>query len=135
MKDIPAQFHSFRKTTLGDNLITFRVDEMYSASLDELLRERINTEFVMKLEKVDANTVLGGVVGQNTDTRDKFFKQLHAKIREYQEREGTKTEEEVKLQLKEAMQKRGISYDSTRELGIKELAVATGILKDWLMEE
>lgn len=132
MKEIPAQYHSFRKTTLGDNLVTFRVDQMYSNTLRDLIEQQIGTEFKMSLEKVDVGTILGGSA-TNDDTEQKFFRQLRAKMREYGEKTG-ENEEEVKSKLLSALSKRRIDIDSTTELDIKGLAIAIGIMSNMLEE-
>ena len=128
MNDIPAQYHAFRKTTLGDNIISFRVDQMYSNTVGELVQADIGTEYIMRLEKVSTD-----MPTQKTDTKDNFFRQLHAKMREYGERGGL-DESEVKSVLKELMQKRGVKFESTKELGIKDLAMAIGIMGNLLEE-
>lgn len=132
MKDIPAQLHRMAKTTLGDNLITFRVDEMYSDTISELFLKKIGTEFVMRLEDVTSGTVLGGTE-INDGTKEKFFRQLHAKMREYEERVGW-DESQVKSKLIAALFKRDIEIESTKELDIKQLAIAISIVSKWLEE-
>lgn len=132
MKDIPAQLHNIRKTTMGEIIISFRVDELYTETVQELFLKKIGTEFVMKLEDVTSNTVLGGEP-MNNDTRDKFFRQLHAKMREFEERSGT-NEVEVKQKLIMALSKRNIDEVSTKDLDIKGLAIAISIVSEWLNE-
>ncbi len=132
MKDIPAQIHNIRKTTLGEVIITFRVDELYADTVSELFLKKIGTQFVMKLEDVSPDTVLGGN-DMNDTTKEKFNRQLFATMRNYQERSGTE-EKEVKIKLAKAMHKRGIDYTSRKELGIKELAIAISIVDSWINE-
>lgn len=133
MKDIPAQYHSFRKTTMGDNILSFRVDQMYSDTIAELVQAQIGTEYVMKLEKVDVNTVLGGSVSSEDPTLERFRRQLYAKCRDYEERAGV-TEKEVKSKLLAALSKRNIVVESRKELDIKQLAIAISTVDKWLAE-
>ena len=132
MKDIPAQYHSFRKTTLGDNILSFRVDQMYSDTVGELVQAQIGTEYVMKLEKVNTDTVLGGE-SKNIDTEEKFRRTMHARINELADiRE--KDREEVKDSLRQELIKRKLIEKSTKELDIKGLAIAVNILDTWIKE-
>lgn len=132
MRDIPAQLNSIRKTTVGDIIISFRVDELYNDSVQELFLKKVGTEFIMKLEDVTTGTVIGGQT-ENDDTKSRFFRQLHAKMRELGERGGV-DEEQMRIGLFTKLRKRGIDVQSTKELDIKGLAVAISIVAKMLEE-
>ncbi len=119
MKDIPAQFHSFRKTTLGDNVISFRVDQLYSDTVGELVQAQIGTEYVMKLEEVNAGTVLGE--SSPKDTEEKFRIRMHVLLGKIAAIRDT-TPAVEKKKLKESLIEAGAILESTKELDIKQLA-------------
>lgn len=130
MKEIPAQIHRITKTVMGETLITFRVDEMYTDTIQELFLKKIGTEFKMKLEDVSPETVLGS---GNDDSRERFMKQLCAKMNEYMNKTGM-AETDCKEQLFDKLQELGIKVHSRTELGLKGLAIAIGIVDKWLNE-
>lgn len=131
MRDIPAQLNAIRKTTIGDIILSFRVDELYAESVQELFIKKVGTEFVMKLEDVTSSTMLDTEGESSDSTKEKFFRQLRAKMREYEEI-SKNSDKEVKTRLLIALSKRGIEIESTKELGIKELAIAIGVIDNWL---
>ena len=132
MKDIPAQYHSFRKTTLGDNIISFRVDQMYSDTVGELVQAQIGTEYIMRLEDVTTGVVLGGEQ-KTKDTKGRFWSKMHSLIGEIAEKRNT-AKEDIKEELRDWLILRKHIVKSTKELDIKGLAVACNILEKWLKE-
>ena len=122
----PAQLHAFRKTTLGDNLITFSIDRAYSDQVVDIVRKEIGTEFVVYLEDVTKETNLNE---DRVEVRERFVRKMHALLGELSELLGT-TKEEEKEHLKEVLKKKGVIKESTKELDLKGLAQACNYLED-----
>ncbi len=123
-----GQFHNFRKTTVGDNLITFSVDGMYSKDIGELVAMNIGTEFIVHLETVNADSDLNK---ENVEIKERFVRKLHVLLKDLSViRESSP--EEAKKELKAELKKREMIAVSTTELGIKELAIACKIVQDWI---
>ena len=130
MKDIPAQYHRFMKTTMGDNIISFRVDQMYSDTVGELVQAQIGTEYIMRLQDVTTGVVLGGNV-KNINTEEKFRRTMHALIGQIAGKRSVE-KETVKDELKDWLILRKHIVKSTKELDIKSLAISCNILQKWL---
>jgi integrase len=50
MIKFPATFHGFRKTVLGESLLTLSIDETFSKEAAELLGKHTNAMFMVYLE-------------------------------------------------------------------------------------
>lgn len=125
-----GQFHGFRATTLGDRIISFRVDELYADSVKELVSTRIGTEFVITLVNVTDETNLNdGSV--NRTIQERFYKKLHVLLNDYAVIKEIEPEE-AKEELKKELAKRGMIEKSTKELDVKGLAVANNIVEQWI---
>lgn len=130
MIKFPAQFHNYRKTTLGDNIVSFSIDKSFSKNVVELVEKDIGTEFVVYLENVTSNTNL------NEDTDElivKFRKQMHALLSNLAELKGT-TQKDEKDIIREELKKRNLIEESTKELNLKGFAIAINIINQ-LIEE
>ena len=128
MIKFPAQYHSFRKTTLGDNLITFCVDGAYSKSISELVEQKIGTEFMLHLEDVTNETNINHTPRELTD---RFQNKLHGLLGELAELKGIKPEE-AKKKLKKVLIEKGMIEKSTKELDLKGQAKACAIVEKWI---
>jgi len=130
MIKFPAQYHNFRKNTLGENIITFSVDGNYSRDIMELVSMKIGTEFVVYLEDVTSETNINYTP---TEITDRFTKKLHALLGELALLKGVKPNA-AKNKLKEALKKKGLIVKSTKELDIKGQAIACNIVEAWMKE-
>lgn len=126
----PGQFHSFRKTTLGDNVISFSVDRLYSQEIKELVSTDIGTEFVVHLEDVTTSTNLNE---DNKELKDRFRNKMHAHIADFAELKDISALE-AKNALREELKERKLINKSTTELDLKGLAIANNIIESWLKE-
>ena len=121
MKAFPAQFNRFSKNVMGDNIISLRVDEMFSTDILELLARPIGTEFMVHLEEIDIN--MPAKAPAEKDLKEKLWSRMHILINDYAELLGeprTDIKEELKTQLK----KMKLIKESTKELGVKGLTEA-----------
>lgn len=130
MITFPAQYHSFRKTTLGDNLIVLCVDSNYSKSISGLVEQKIGTEYLVHLEDVTNETNINNTPEELTG---KFTKKLHALLGELAELKNVKPDK-AKTRLKEHLKKVGMIKESTKELDIKGQAIACNIVEKWIKE-
>ena len=130
MIKFPVQFHGYKKTTLGDTIVSFRIDEMYSDQTLELAGKKIGTEFVIYFEDVTSSTNLNE---DNKDVKERFWSKMHALINEFAGM-VKKTPEEVKEDLKKTLKEKGLIESSTKELDIKGLAIACNILERYINE-
>lgn len=128
MIKFPAQYHSFRKTTLGDNLITLLVDGDYSKSISELVEQKIGTQYVIHLEDVTQDTNLHK---DPDDLLIRFRNKLHVMIAEYATMRDLKPDK-VKDELRKVMINKKLMVKSTTELDIKGLAVACNVVEEWI---
>jgi len=130
MINFPGQFYAYRKTVLGDNLITLRVDSIYSKMVMELVETDIGTEFnvlledVIKKERADANK----------DVKERFFGQFHSKIAELADLLNI-SPEECKKKIKEELRELKMIEVSTKELDIKGLAIACNIIDNLIKKQ
>jgi len=131
MIKFPAQFHGYKKTTLGDTIISLRVDELYAEGTLGLAGKKIGTEFVVHLEDVTTDT---NIYEDNKDVRDKFWSKMHGLINLYAEM-IKETPEFVKDSLKEELKSKNLIKESTKELDIKGLAISCNILERWISEQ
>ena len=128
MIKFPSQFHSYRKTTLGENLITFSVDRAYSKEMVELVGREIGTQFIIHLEDITQDTNLH----KDPDELNlRFRKKLHILLAEVAEAENIKPEE-AKGMLREELKRRKMIEKSTTELDLKGLAIACNIAEEWI---
>lgn len=124
----PAQLHNFRKTTIGDNLITFSVDRAYSDQIIDVIRKEIGTEFVIYLEDVTSETNLNE---DSVQVRERFVHKMHALLGELAELSGRDKEAE-KTSLKKELIKKGLIKESTKELNLKGLGIACNIVEEMI---
>lgn len=120
MIKFPAQLHNFRKVVLGDNIISFSVDRMYSDNIVEVIKNEIGTEFIVYLENVTSETSLNA---DNIELREKFGRKLHALLKDLASVKKCKPEE-VKTVLKQYLKDKKLIKESTTELDLKGLAIA-----------
>lgn len=131
MIKFPCQFHGYKKTTLGDTIISLRVDELYADGTLELAGKKIGTEFVLHLEDVTNDT---NIYENNKDVRDKFWSKMHGLINLIAEMRKT-SPEDIKNKLRDELREKNLLKDSTTELDIKGLAIACNILERWQQEQ
>jgi len=127
----PGQFSNFRVTAIGDRMVTFRVDELYSESIKDIVSTPVGTEYVVTLVPVGANTDLKEV--KETMAR-RFGKKLHAEMAELAELLDV-SPEEVKNNLREELKQRGMIVESTTELPVSGLAIAVNIIEKWIADK
>lgn len=125
-----AQLHGFRKTTIGDNIVSFSVDRIYSDSIKEIVGEEIGTQYIVHLESVNTGTNMNV---DPIDLKERFVKKLHALLGQLAEAKG-ETPKMVKDKLKNYLKLHKIIEESTKELDIKGLAIASNIVQKWLNE-
>lgn len=130
MIKFPCQFHGYKKTTLGDTIVSFRIDEMYSDQTLDLAGKKIGTEFVLYFEDVTADTNLNE---DNKDVRERFWSKMHVLINQLAGNIN-QSEEYSKQLIREELKKKGLIEKSTKELDIKGLAIACNILERWINE-
>lgn len=130
MTKFPAQFHGFRKTIMGENLITFCVDKLYSETLKDLVVKDIGTEFVVHLEDVTSETNLNE---DPEELKSRFVKKMHGLLAEYAEIRQI-SPEETKEDLKNRLKERKMIENSTKELDIKGLAIACSMVEKLIDE-
>lgn len=131
MIQFPAQYHSYRKTTVGENLIVFSVDSAYSQDILPLIGQQIGTQFVIHLEDVTQDTNLH----KDPDAlKERFVRKLHVLLAEFSTIKDIKPEEAKKL-LKDALKSKNMIETSTKELDLKGLAVACNIVENWLNQD
>lgn len=126
----PGQFSGFRVTSLGDRIISFRVDEMWADSVKDLVSCKIGTEFSVALIDVTSETVHDEVP---KDLEQRMRGKMHALISLLAEARGKKAEEmkeELKFELKKSM----TIKSSTKELDVKGLVLANNLLEKWISE-
>ena len=128
MIKFPAQYHSFRKTTLGDNLITLVVDSNYSKDISPLVEEKIGTQYIVHLEDVTNETNINNTPRELTD---RFQNKLHGLLGELAELKDVKPEE-AKKKLKKVLIDKGMIEKSTKELDLKGQAKACAIVEGWI---
>lgn len=128
MIKFPAQYHNFRKTTLGENLITFSVDRAYSKDILELVGREIGTQFIVHLEDITQDTSLHK---DPDELNVRFTKKLHVLLAEVAEAKDIKPEE-AKEMLREELKNRKMIEESTTELDVKGLAIACNIVEEWI---
>lgn len=125
-----AQLHGFRKTTIGDNIVSFSVDRVYSESIKEIVGEDIGTQYIIHLEAVNTGTNLNV---DPVELKDRFVKKLHALLGQLAEAKGTKPEEE-KERLRKHLISLKLMEKSTKELDVKGLAIGCNIVEKWINE-
>ena len=123
--DFPAYLHNFRKTVMGENIISLSVDSAFSKQITDVLNIENGSRLLVRIEVADEQKE----VPQNNDTKEKFRKTMHVKIREVAERDG-KTEKEVKDDLKTTLSEMKLIKSSTTELDIKGYAIACNLLDE-----
>jgi|GEM_PF-3868793 len=128
MIKFPGQFHSYRKTTIGDNIVSFTIDRLYSKSVSELVETDIGTEFIVYLEPTTQET---NINEDSNELLEKWRRQLHAQLSELAKKKGT-TQKEEKNKLRDILIKKGLIIESTKELNLKGYAVAINIVQEWL---
>jgi transposase-like protein len=124
----PGQLHAFRKTTLGDNLITFTVDRAYSEQIVDIIKKEIGTEFVVYLEDVTSETNLEE---DPKELKERLFSKLHGLLGRLSEISG-RTKEQEKTSLKKELIRKEMIKESTTELNIKGLVVACNIVEEMI---
>lgn len=130
MIKFPGQYYNFRKTTLGENIISFSVDKLYSQSIKELVSTDIGTEFVVHLEEVTDKT---NINQDNKEIRERFVNKMHAQLGELAELKDI-TPKKAKDRLKEHLKEMGLIKESTKELDLKGIAIANNIVRKWIEE-
>ena len=125
--DFPAYLHNFRKTVMGENIISLSVDSAFSKQITDVLNIENGSRLLVRIEVADEQKE----VPQNNDTKEKFRKTMHVKIRELADKTD-KTEDDVKDELREQLIKNDVIKESTKELDIKGYAIACNILDDWM---
>lgn len=128
MLKFPAQLHNFRKTTIGDNLITLSIAGDYSDQVVDVVRKKIGTEFIVYLEDVTQTTNLNE---DSVELKERFIRKMHVLIGEYAELEPM-SKDLAKDLLKKELKSKGLIEKSTKELNIKGLAIACNIVEDWI---
>ena len=131
MIKFPAQFHGYKKLTLGDTIISFSVDQMFAKETLELAGEDIGTQYIVWLEPVTPETNLNA---DHKDIDDRFRGKMHALINELATWSG-KEATEVKDDLREVLKDKKLIQSSTTELDIKGLAIACNILEKWIEQK
>lgn len=124
--DFPAYLHNFRKTVMGENIISLSVDSAFSKQITDVLNIENGARLLVRIEVADEQKE----VPQNNDTKEKFRKTMHVKIREVAEH-AMVTEKQIKDELKARLISKGLIKESTTELDIKGYAVACNILEEW----
>lgn len=130
MIKFPGQYRNFRKTTIGENIISFSVDRLYAESIKDLVSTDIGTEFVVYLENVTESTNLNK---DNKELRERFVNKMHAQLGELAELKNVKPEK-AKDKLKEKLKEMKLIEKSTKELDLKGLAIANNIVRKWIEE-
>ena len=126
--DFIAYLHGFRKTVMGENIISLSVDSTFSKSISDVMEIDAGVPLIVRIEIKDIEEK---EPQKNQDTKDKFRKTMHVKIRKVAEKKNN-TEDDVKDQLKKKLIEKKIIEKSTTELDIKGYAIACNILDDWL---
>ena len=124
--DFPAYLHNFRKTVMGENIISLSVDSAFSKQITDVLNIENGSRLLVRIEVADEQKE----VPQNNDTKEKFRKTMHVKIREVADSRD-KTEKEIKDSLKAILIGKGIIKESTTELDLKGYAIACNLLDNW----
>mgnify|MGYP001575661219 FL=1 len=124
--DFPAYLHNFRKTVMGENIISLSVDSAFSKQITDVLNIENGSRLLVRIEVADEEKE----VAQNNDTKEKFRKTMHVKIREAATKTGL-TEKEIKDGLKLRLRQKNLIKESTTELDIKGYAIACNILDEW----
>ena len=128
MIKFPAQYHSYRKTTLGENIIQLSVDRAYSQDILELIGKEIGTQFVVHLEDVTQDTNLHR---DPDELQVRFMNKLHvllAELANIKDVKPAKAKEVLRTELKN----RKLIEKSTTELDVKGLAIACNIVEEWI---
>ena len=123
-----AHLHGFRKTTIGDNIVSFSVDRSYSDQIKDIVGEEIGTQYIVHLEQVNTGT---NVNVDPIELKERFVKKMHALLGQLAELKVEKPEK-TKDRLREHLKELKIIKESTKELDIKGLAVSCNILEKWM---
>ena len=123
-----CQYHSYRRTTLGENLIVFSVDRAYSKDITELISAEIGTQFIVHLEDVTQDTNLHK---DPDEMAVRFTRKLHVLLAEIAEMKGVKPDK-AKDMLRKELKSRKLIEKSTTELDLKGLAIACNIVEEWI---
>jgi len=122
----PGQYNGFRVTTIGDRVISLRVDQAYAETIKDIITKNIGTEFIVTLVDVTSETNFDEE-RRNDVIRERFYKKMHALINELADIRG-KTQEETKDHLKHWLIEKKLIENSTKELSIKGIAIANNYL-------
>lgn len=125
----PAQFYSFRASTIGDRIISFRVDEMYAEQIKDLVSVRMGTEYIITLIKTEQN-----MEDELKSLKERLYKKMHILIHEYSDKSG-ENEKKVKDVLKSYLKSQGAISESTKELDTKGVAMANNKLEEWISKQ
>ncbi len=128
--EFPGQYHNFRKTTIGDNIVSFFVDRSQSQQIKELVTEEIGTEYMITLVPTSANNSTQD--GDPKELTQRFMNKLHGLLGEYAQKEGLRNVEEAKRKLKEHLIETRMINKSTKELDIRGLAKSCRIVEEWI---
>ena len=126
MIQFPATFHGFRKTVVGESLLTLSIDESFSKEAAELLGKQTNAMFMVYLEDVAPED---DIKKDSKGVKEKFMIRLHVLLSELSDARVT-TPEEEKDRLKRELIAAGVIEKSTKELSVKELARVCSALEE-----
>ena len=129
MIKLPVQFHSSRRTTIGDNLLVLLIPEGYIEEFQALTKNKVGTQFIAHFEEVDENSSMN----KPTDLEEKEIAKMHALLGQLADIKGTDMETQ-KEKLREELRKRGVIDKSTKELKLKDRIVAVNIVAQWINE-
>lgn len=130
MKPFPVQFNRFSKNVMGDNIISFRVDALYSKDISELVAKDIGTEFMCTLIEAD---VAMPEAQASPDVKERFVRKMHVLISDLAELKGTSAKDE-KEELRAMLKEEKLIEKSTTELTLKGYAIACDYLEKQIQE-
>lgn len=128
MIKFPAQFHNFRKTTIGDNLVSLSIDRAYSQDVIELVGKEIGTEFIVYLEEVTSET---NITEDSVELKTRFRNKMHALISELATLKQTEPKA-IKDVIRAKLIEQNVIVKSTSELSLKGYGTACNILDEMI---
>jgi hypothetical protein len=128
----PGQYNSFRVTTTGDRIISFRIDEMYADKIKDIVSVPMGTEFVVNLVNVTGDTNLS-VEEESSTVKERFWNKMHGLLGQLSELKKS-TPEQTKEYLKDWLKEKKYIKESTKELDLRGLAVACNYLEEQIKQ-
>jgi hypothetical protein len=130
----PAQFESFR-TRGHDNMriINLSTYEEHADEVSKIVNGKLGQEYIVMMIPTNTDEQKTFTSETPDETKNRFWKQMHALITDIAELKGVKPDE-WKETMKQSLKQEGKIKESTKELDIQQLASVIIRLKRYKYE-